>query len=139
MIGDSHFGLMYKNFKCVIQNCFCPGMILFDCLYLLLLYFSYLPKFFKTFFKTFYIVPMGFSHGKPDGTESCYPIYGACWVFLCFCNAANSDFGYKVFNVCTDVNACDCTQGCTNTVRDCALKVDSGRKIPCRAGESNLC
>ena len=30
------------------------------------------------------------------------------------------------YNVCTDVNACDCTQGCTDTVRESALKVDSG-------------
>ena len=97
------------------------------------------PNFLKLFLKLFTLSQWDFSHGKPDGTESCYLIYGACWVFLCFCNAANSDFGYKVFNVCTDVNACDCTQGCTNTVRDCALKVDSGRKIPCGTGESNLC
>ena len=29
-------------------------------------------------------------------------------------------------------------EGCTDTVRESALKVDSGRKIPCRTGESNL-
>ena len=29
-------------------------------------------------------------------------------------------------------------EGCTDTVRDSAPKVDSGRKIPCRTGESNL-
>ena len=28
--------------------------------------------------------------------------------------------------------------GCTDTLRESALKVDSGRKIPCRTGESNL-
>ena len=28
--------------------------------------------------------------------------------------------------------------GCTDTVRESALKVDSGRKIPCRTGEPNL-
>ena len=28
--------------------------------------------------------------------------------------------------------------GCTDTVRKSALKVDSGRKIPCRTGDSNL-
>ena len=28
--------------------------------------------------------------------------------------------------------------GFTDTVRESALKVDSGRKIPCRTGESNL-
>ena len=31
----------------------------------------------------------------------------------------------------TDVTACYCTQGCADTVRESALKVDSGRKIPC--------
>ena len=43
-----------------------------------------------------------------------------------------------IFNVRTDVNACDNTQGYTNTVRESVLKVDSGKKIPCRTGESNL-
>ena len=46
--------------------------------------------------------------------------------------------GCKILNVLTDVNACGCTQGCMDTVRESALKVDSGRKIPCRIGESNL-
>ena len=36
------------------------------------------------------------------------------------------------------VNACDCTRWCTNTVRESALKVDFGRKVPCCTGESNL-
>ena len=31
-----------------------------------------------------------------------------------------------------------CTWGCTDTVRESARKVYSGRKIPCRTGESNL-
>ena len=46
--------------------------------------------------------------------------------------------GYGIFNVRTDVNACDCTRRCTVTVRESALKVDSERKIPFRTGESNL-
>ena len=29
-------------------------------------------------------------------------------------------------------------EGCSDTVGESALKVDSGRKIPCRTGESNL-
>ena len=29
-------------------------------------------------------------------------------------------------------------EGCTDTVRESVLKVDSGRKILCRTGESNL-
>ena len=36
------------------------------------------------------------------------------------------------------VNACDCTRGCTDTLRESALKGGSGRNIPCRTGESNL-
>ena len=45
---------------------------------------------------------------------------------------------YDIFNVRTDVNAFDCTRGCADTVRESAMEVDSGRKIPCRTVESNL-
>ena len=38
----------------------------------------------------------------------------------------------------TDANAGDCTRGCTDTARESTLKVDSGRKISRRTGESNL-
>ena len=31
---------------------------------------------------------------------------------------------YGIFNVHTDVNACDCIRGCTGTLRESALKVD---------------
>ena len=75
-----------------------------------------------------------FTRGKPAATESRHPTYGTCH------NPPSSDVDYGIFNVRTDVNACDCTRGCTDTVRlrESALKVDSGRKIPCRTGESNL-
>ena len=47
---------------------------------------------------------------------------------------------YGIFNMHTDVNACDGAQGggCTDNIRESALKVDSGRKIPCRTRELNL-
>ena len=45
---------------------------------------------------------------------------------------------YGIFNVRTYVRAYDCTRGCTNTVRESILKVDSGRKIPRRTEESIL-
>ena len=45
---------------------------------------------------------------------------------------------YRIFNVRIDVNACGCTRGCTDSERESVLKVDSGRKIPCRTEESNL-
>ena len=44
----------------------------------------------------------------------------------------------RIFKVHTDVNACDCTWGVRTHVTESALKVDSGRKIPRRIGESNL-
>ena len=56
-------------------------------------------------------------------------------------NAADCARGctdYRIFYVRTDVNACNCTWWCTDTARESLLKVDSGRKIPCRTGESNL-
>ena len=45
---------------------------------------------------------------------------------------------YRIFNMCTDVNACNCTWGCTDTVRESALTVDYRRKICSHARESNL-
>ena len=89
-----------------------------------------------------WISPIGYwgclPRGKPDATESRYLTYGACWVFKCFYNPPKSDMDCGIFNVRTNVNACDCTQGCTDIARESALKVDSGRKIPCRTGGSNL-
>ena len=45
---------------------------------------------------------------------------------------------YGIFNVHTDVDAGNCAEGCMDTARESALKVDSRRKIPCGTGESNL-
>ena len=46
---------------------------------------------------------------------------------------------YRIFK---PVHRCECmwlhTGGCTDTVRWSALEVDSGKKIPCRSGESSL-
>ena len=38
-------------------------------------------------------------------------------MFYCFHNPPNSDLVHVIFNVRTDVNTCDCTWGCTDTVR----------------------
>ena len=82
------------------------------------------------------ISPMGNSGclpwGKPAATESHYPTSGACWVFQCFHNPSNSDTDYGIFNVRTDINASNCTRGRMDTLRESALKADSGRNIPCR-------
>ena len=70
--------------------------------------------------------------------QSRYRTYGASWVFYRFHNPPNSDMYHKISNVRTDVNACSCTRGCTDTVRESALKTDSGKKIPSCTGDSNL-
>ena len=62
----------------------------------------------------------------------------ACWVCLCCHNPPNSDRDYSIFIVRTNVNACDCARGCTATERESALKVGSGKKIPCCTRESGL-
>ena len=79
-----------------------------------------------------------FLHGKPAATESRCPTYGACWVFWCFHKPLNSDMDCRIFNMCTDVNACDCTRECMGTDRESALKVGFGRKVSCHTRESNL-
>ena len=35
---------------------------------------------------------------------------------------------YRLFNMGTDVNACDCTPGCMDTIRESALKIDWEKK-----------
>ena len=44
----------------------------------------------------------------------------------------------RIFHLRSDVNVRDCKRGCRDTVKDSALKSDSGRNIPCRIGESSL-
>ena len=45
--------------------------------------------------------------------------------------------GYRIFNVRKYVNVYDCTQGCTDTVRESALKVDSREKKKFLAAPGN--
>ena len=47
---------------------------------------------------------------------------------------------YRIFIVCTYVllHVAGCTWGCTGTVRESALKVDSGGKILCQTRKLNL-
>ena len=44
---------------------------------------------------------------------------------------------YRIFNLCTNVDACDCTRGCTDTVRECTESC-LWEKISCHTGEPNL-
>ena len=46
-------------------------------------------------------------------------------------------YGYRIFKVRTDVNACNCTRRCTDTIRESALKVDSWRKKKSLAAPGN--
>ena len=67
--------------------------------------------------------------------------YGACWACLRCHNPLNSDKDYETFNVCTDVNACDCSRGCTDTNKRVDTKSCCWEKNPlaCRTRESSLC
>ena len=106
-------------------------------------------KLFTFFFISFYkcVVPMGFlpweirvafpGESQLQQSRATQPtMHAGCLSVLH--NPSNSDIDYRIFNVSTDVTACGCTRGCTDTVRVSVLKVDSGRKIPCRTEESNL-
>ena len=82
-------------------------------------FFNFLNFYFLQLYCFNAIFPMGnpgcFHWLKPAATGSCYPTYCACWVFYCFHNPPNFDMDYRLFHVRTDVNACDCTRGCTDT------------------------
>ena len=70
--------------------------------------------------------------------EQCYPFLSVCAVFPCVQTVIWLPV-FGIFNMSTDVDACNCAQsGCLDTISESALKVDSGRKIPCRSGDSNL-
>ena len=73
--------------------------------------------------------------GKPAAIESRYPTYGACRAFECFHNPTNSGMDYRSFNVRMRLH----TQWCTDTARESALNVDSGRKIPYRTRGNRTC
>ena len=73
--------------------------------------------------------------------EQCYPFLEVCAVFSSCCCfflcLYRQMYGYQcflIFNVRTDVDACDCTRGLNGHRKRVSLKVDSGRKIPCRTG-----
>ena len=61
-----------------------------------------------------------------------------CMLGICFHSPPNSDMVYEIINVRTDINACNCTWGFMNTIKESAPKVDSSKKIPCHTGELNL-
>ena len=79
-----------------------------------------------------------FPRRKPAATESRFPTFCACWVFQCFHNPSNSDWTTGTLTCAQVLIHAIAHGGVWTHVRECALKVDSGRKIPCRTGKSNL-
>ena len=76
--------------------------------------------------------------GKPAATGSRYPTYGhaGCLSVSVIHRTLTWTTG---FLTCTQMLMHAIAQGgCTDTARESALKVDSGKKNPCRIGESNL-
>ena len=97
---------------------------------------QHIPAYTFFFFFNTWIVPLGFlpqeilaafPGDSQLSTVSHYPIYGTCWVFFCFYNPSMFQFTklwhrshiYRIFSVHTDINACDCTQGCKDTISLC--------------------
>ena len=79
---------------------------------------------------TLYQLSYIFTPGESQLRQSRYTTYGACWAFSCFHNPPNSDVVYRIFNVRTAVDACDCTRGCTDTrMRVCAESLRWEKKI----------
>ena len=84
------------------------------------------------------------SQGESQMRQSHYPIYGACWMFECFHNPPHSDMDYRIFNIYA--HKCWCMQLHSGVhthlkrvyTESWLWKLDSGRKIPCHTGESNL-
>ena len=68
--------------------------------------------------------------GKSAATVALPNLRCQLGVFQCFHNPLSSFMDYRFFNMHTNVNAYNCTQGCMDTLRESALKVDSGRKNP---------
>ena len=75
------------------------------------------------------------SRRKRSATHSYHSI-SACSIFMCQNNMVPS---LGIFNMRTDVDACDCTRGLYGHCKESALAVDSGRKIPFSTRDSNLC
>ena len=89
------------------------------------------------------ISPMGYSDcfppGKPAATEPATQptMHAGCFGVSIIHRTLDMD--YRIFNVRTNVNACDFTHGGVRThVRESALKVDFGRGTSFRSGESNV-
>ena len=76
--------------------------------------------------------------GKPAPTESRYPTYGACWVSECFQIHRTLTWTTESLTCAQMLMHAIAHGGVRTHVRECALKFDSGIKIPCRTGESNL-
>ena len=71
--------------------------------------------------------------------EQLYPFLSVCAVFSCVQTMVWLPV-FGIFNVCAQMIMlmhAIAHGGCTETVRESALEVDSGRKIPCCTGDSN--
>ena len=65
--------------------------------------------------------------------KQCYPFLSVCTVFLCV------QCQYLTFLTCSQMLMhMTAHSGCTNTVREFALKADCRRNLPCCNGDSNL-
>ena len=105
----------------------------------LLFFFFFKKKFFLQLYCPNGISPMEnsgrFPRGKPAATESRYPTYCACWVSIIQRTLTWTTGSLTCAQMLMHAIA---HWDVRTHVSESALKVDSGRKIPRRTGESNL-
>ena len=131
-----HFFLSFDlSFYCFYSDCY---SFCFVCLFTFL-YHSYSFKYFNFYF----FVPCG-KFGSPylgkaqQPQEQLYPFLSVCAVFSCVQTMVWLPV-FGIFNVCAQMMMHTIAHGgWTDSIRESALEVDSGRKIPCRTGDSNL-
>ena len=78
-----------------------------------------------------------FPRGKPAATESHYTTYGACWVFFCV-SIIHRTLTWITGSLMFNVNACNCTRGCTDTCKRVCTENWLWEKNPLPHRESNL-
>ena len=80
-----------------------------------------------------------FPRGKPAATGPRYPSCNACWVFFSVSLIHRTPTWTIGSLTCAKTLMHAIAHGgCTDTVRESALKADSGRKIPCLTRELHL-
>ena len=137
-----HLPISILLFSLALFLCFVLSFFLFFFSFFCLLPFlqTFSPRY--VFFFKSTSLPLAGNFGRLTWVRHSSPKSSATHFYQCvqcFCVSRQwrgcQSFG--IFKVHTDFDACGWTRGCTDTVRESALKVGSGEKISCRTWDSN--